>query len=65
MGDLNESSSSSALAPLYVSGDHIYSAFVDFIITYPKSRWTKVSANYVNCGKLSDHDPIVAVISSN
>lgn len=62
MGDMNVGSASSIPAISNV-GDLIYSAFVDFIFTYPKDAWTKVSGTYVNCGKLSDHDPIIGVIS--
>lgn len=62
MGDMNVGSASSIPAISNV-GDLIYSAFVDYIFTYPKDAWTKVSGTYVNCGKLSDHDPIIGVIS--
>ncbi len=62
MGDMNVGSASSIPAISNV-GDLIFSSWVDFIFAYPKDAWTKVSANSVNCGKLSDHDPIIGVIS--
>lgn len=62
MGDMNVSNQSSIPAISNV-GDLIFSSWVDFIFTYPKDAWTKISGNSVNCGKLSDHDPIIGVIS--
>lgn len=62
MGDMNVGSASSIPA-ISEPGDLIYSLWVDFIFTYPKNAWTKISGTYVDCGKLSDHDPIIGVIS--
>ncbi len=62
MGDMNVGSASSIPA-ISEPGDLIYSSWVDFIFTYPKNAWTKISGTYVDCGKLSDHDPIIGVIS--
>lgn len=62
MGDMNVGSASSIPA-ISEPGDLIYSSWVDFIFTYPKNAWTKISGNSVSCGKLSDHDPIIGVIS--
>lgn len=62
MGDMNEGSASSIPA-ISEPGDLIYSLWVDFIFTYPKNAWTKISGTYVDCGKLSDHEPVIGVIS--
>lgn len=62
MGDMNVGSASSIPA-ISEPGDLIYSLWVDFIFTYPKNAWTKISGTYVDCGKLSDHDPVIGVIS--
>lgn len=62
MGDMNVGSASSIPA-ISEPGDLIYSSWVDFIFTYPKNAWTKISGTYVDCGKLSDHDPVIGVIS--
>ena len=62
MGDMNVGSASSIPA-ISEPGDLIYSLWVDFIFTYPKNAWTKISGTYVDCGKLSDHEPVIGVIS--
>lgn len=64
-GDLNEGADSTSLKPITDLGDLIQATWVDFIISYPKGRWTKVSGGNVNCGELSDHDPNVAVVTLN
>lgn len=62
MGDMNVGGASSIPA-ISEPGDLIYSLWVDFIFTYPKNAWTKISGTYVDCGKLSDHEPVIGVIS--
>lgn len=63
MGDLN--AGSAEVPAINDVGDLVHSAFVDFIYTYPKGKWTKVSSQTVNGGSLSDHSPIVGTVTLN
>lgn len=63
MGDLNRSSVSPGTYPLISVGDIVYAGGIDFIISYPKGRWTIGEGYHKECGKLSDHYPIFGIAS--
>lgn len=65
-GDLN-TSNTGTLSPLMNLGDQIGYHWVDHIFAFPKGAWTKVSfespTNVYEGKTLSDHQPVVAVVT--
>jgi len=63
-GDLN-TISDYALQVFNSNGDHVGYNWVDHIYSFPQGKWSSASFTSIDCGNLSDHQPIVATLTLN